>query len=196
MFQARSSCGRGSMTVLVMRLRAEFILITLMKWSYKVWAEVVGPLRCIKMCRWGLDKARSVILLQRQLTYVISDIGVVSAPSLMPSIAPSINPATFFLIQRCSIPTMELSGPSPAPYFSTSVDCGGYTLLNPSICYFSSCWGIQFRFRMTYFTFPNRNLCFTHPVEAKVWTRVSIVEVQSFSNSLQQKTPSVRSTLL
>ena len=34
MFQTRSSCGRSSMTVLAMRLRAEFILITLMKWNY------------------------------------------------------------------------------------------------------------------------------------------------------------------
>jgi hypothetical protein len=69
----------------------------------------------------------------------------------MPSIAPSIDPVTSSPSDACSIPTMEPSGPSPALSFSTSVDCGGITVLNHSnniaVCYFSSCGVIQFRFQ-------------------------------------------------
>ena len=140
MFQAaRSSCGRGSMTVRAMRLRYERNSFWLLSWSgiIKFERRLSDRYVASRMCRWWLDKARLVILLQRQLSYVISGVGVVSAQSLMPSVHRSVDRSGDFLTQWCSIPTiMEPSGPSPAPSFSTAV------------CYFSSsCGGIQFRFQ-------------------------------------------------
>ena len=76
------------------------------------------------------------------LSFVISGVGVVSAPSFMPSIAPSIDSATFPLISNAVYPTMEPSGPSPAPSFSTSADCGYVELQYSSqSCYFTACGG-------------------------------------------------------
>jgi hypothetical protein len=89
---------------------------------------------CIIVVRWSYMIHVSALL-------VISGIGVDSAPSFMPSIAPSIDSATS-PPSNALYPTMEPSGPSPAPSCSTSADCGYVELQYSSqSCYFTACGG-------------------------------------------------------